>query len=380
MLLGERLLVDLRVVRRAQLGQALQAQHLHGGRLGTNLVQLGFMSMDELATVLGAHLAVPVAMDNQFEDTRAEVLARLPVEVAARVFAVPLHQERSGTLVVAMMDPRDPVAVAAVEHAVGSRVQACVAPELRVRYWLEKHYGIPRPNFFLRADSGIGGGRGSERRRTVSASPMFPATESKARLGRIQTVKRPAPAAGAGGDDFELDITVDARRRSPAANRALERISVAMGSNDILDALVEYLAASVGCGLVLMVRDQVALGWRGAPPLDPQVVSQIAVPLDLPSCFRSACENATTFRGAAPAASREWHHRLSEMLGQITPRDLVVVPIRGGERVLALIYAHMANDGDMSAQAVSDLEALAEAVTARVARAVPTAAAAEPTK
>jgi hypothetical protein len=331
--------------------------------------------MDVLATLLGAHLAVPVAQDNQFEGTQKDVLARLPVEVAARVFAVPLYQQPSGTLVVAMMDPRDPVAVAAVEQAVGGRVQACVAPELRVRYWLEKHYGIPRPNFFLRADAGIGGGKGSERRRTVSASPVPTAGENKARLGRIQTVKRAASKPGVPSDDFELDITVDARRRSPAAARALDRIAAATASADILDALVEYLAGTVGCGLVLMVRDQMALGWRGAPPLDPQVVAQIAVPLDLPSVFRAACESAATFRGAAPAASREWHHRLSEMLGQVTPREMVVVPILGssGERVLALIYAHMANDGDMPAQVVSDLEAIAEHVARRVARAAPPA-------
>jgi hypothetical protein len=368
MLLGERL-HELRLVRRAHLGEALQAQHLHGGRLGTNLVQLGHLELDALATALGAHLSVPVAVESQFAAVRERVLARLPADVAARVGAVPVNETKAGTLIVAMLDPRDHDALAAIERAVGGRIQACVAPELRIAYWLEKHYGVPRDPRFLRGDVGEVpvAERARERRRTIPPVPPLEPKEQAQRLGRITTIKRVLPQR-APTDDLELDITVDARRRSPAAEAGLARLASARMSDDLAHALCDYLAGAVGCGFILMVRGQAALTWRAAPPLDAKTASLIAVPLDLPTAFRVACETGTTFHGQPPEKARAWHDRLVGMLGHKPPRDLVIVPIHAGERVLALIYAHMNERDFVPPQVLGDLEALAEGVSAALVR------------
>jgi hypothetical protein len=364
MLLGDRLL-QLRLTRRAPLGEALQAQHIQGGRLGTNLVQLGHLDLDGLATALGAHHSVAVAVESQFEAVRAKVLARLPREVAEACLAVPVNETAAGTLVVAMMDPRDRDKLAAIEHAVGGRVQACVAPELRVRYWLEKHYSVPRPPRYLRADPGQPPSPDGERRRTIPALPAPAPGES--RLGRITTVKRVLPDRPP-ADDLELDITVDARRRSPEATTALARLEEARGADAIAQVVVDYLAASVGCGLLLVVRGDVALTWRAAPPIDPAQAGRLAIGLDLPTAFRVACETGATFRGQPPEAGRAWHERLVQHLGQRPPLDLAIVPIRGPEHVLALIYVHMGPREPVPQQIVGDLEALAETVARLLGR------------
>ena len=111
---------------------------------------------------------------------------------------------------------------------------------------------------------------------------------------------------------------------------------------------------------------------RGRTPGDDELAALLGV---TENDIRDAHQAALAFSASsldAPLSDDGDAAPLSEMLGQVTPRDLVVVPILGGvggETVLALIYAHMADDADMPAQVVSDLEALAEAVSRRVARA-----------
>ncbi len=383
MRIGERLL-QLRLIKRADLAEALQAQALYGARLGTCLVQSGALDLDQLATALGAHLSVPAALQAQFESAPIPVLARLTNELAARYLAIPLATRTSGTLVIAMVDPKALGAIDALERAVGARVQVCVAPELRIRYWLERHYGIQRENRFLRAGSDDAGPvagpaeaeaegeGGAERRRYIASAPAPLPAETRSQLGRIATVKRAAVPALLEADELHFDITVDARRRSEAAERAIARIDAAKTADTIgdtiADAVADFLAGAAGGGLLLMVRPEIALGWRAAGPIDPHVATLIAVPLALPTAFRTACETGTTFCGQPPAAGRAWHDRLCGLIGQPPAREVLVVPVLGGQRVLALIYAHATGDQTLAGDLVGDLEALAEAISKALVR------------
>jgi hypothetical protein len=381
MRIGERLL-QLRLIRKADLAEALQAQVLYGGRIGTCLVQSGAIELDPLATALGAHLSVPAALQAQFELATPEVLERLPRELAERFLAVPLATRPSGTLVVAMVDPKGLGAIDALEKAVRARVQVCVAPELRVRYWLERHYGIERDNRFLRGAEldtqrddtpGTSPGPGSERRRYIpSQPPPSPQEASNARLGRIATVKRAVPGGGGvvevSRDELQLDITVDARRRTGAAEAAIAKITDAADGEVIGEAVTDFLGTAAGGGLLLTVRPEMALGWRAAGAIDPHVAHLIAVPLGLPTAFRTACETGATFRGQPPPTGRSWHDRLSTLLGQPPAREVVVVPVMGAQRPLALIYAQSNGSASLTGELVGDLEAIAEAISAALAR------------
>src|SRR5262249_48674504 len=60
MRLGERLVQD-GLVKPEDVDAALQAQVLYGRRLGTNLVELGFLDEDQLGAALARHLDAPLA-------------------------------------------------------------------------------------------------------------------------------------------------------------------------------------------------------------------------------------------------------------------------------------------------------------------------------
>lgn len=152
--LGE-LLVAAGVITAAQLEDGLRAQVIHGARLGTNLVELGHVELDEIAVALGRQNQLPPALRRHFERCDPDVQARLPAHLAAPHLVVPvgfLTGERARVMI-AVRDRLPADALAAIERALGlgpgSAVQA-ICGELRILYYLERVYGVPRANRFLR--------------------------------------------------------------------------------------------------------------------------------------------------------------------------------------------------------------------------------------
>ena len=73
-----------------QLEAALRAQVIYGGRLGTNLVELGFVDLDALATVLGELTQLPVATRSLLENAAPEAVSLIDGETAERLAAMPI--------------------------------------------------------------------------------------------------------------------------------------------------------------------------------------------------------------------------------------------------------------------------------------------------
>jgi len=153
--LGE-LLVAAGELTAQDIEQALRAQVIWGGRIGTNLVELGYIDLDKLATALGRQHRLPAALGRHFDKSDAVVQAKLPAELAERYSCVPLLYAGRGRsqLIVASIAPLDRDAVASIAEALGVAPQTItqsVAGELRIRYHLERVYKITRGTRFLRS-------------------------------------------------------------------------------------------------------------------------------------------------------------------------------------------------------------------------------------
>jgi len=148
------LLVQAGVITAAQLGQALRMQQKAGGRLGTNLVQIGAIDGVTLARFLSQQLRIPAVSAASVDRVSPKVLARLSAKDAERLQAVPIRED-TGKLWVAFVDPGDREAVDEVAKLVGSEVRPMVAPELLMQYALEKHYQVRRSGRGLSVDDDV---------------------------------------------------------------------------------------------------------------------------------------------------------------------------------------------------------------------------------
>src|SRR5690242_2648336 len=112
--LGE-LLVAARLLTQEQVGQALRAQVVWGGRLGTNLIELGCIDLDGLSRALGRQHGVPAALGRHFDRADPVLQQRLPAELAERWAIVPLLRVSGARkIAIAATDPADAARIAEI--------------------------------------------------------------------------------------------------------------------------------------------------------------------------------------------------------------------------------------------------------------------------
>src|SRR5690606_21162381 len=129
------------------------AQLQFEGRLGTNLIELGMITEDQLSEALGQQHGVPWASAEDLQHVSADVVRRLPKRAARMYRAIPISWDtnQARTVKVAMTDPGNLRASDELAMLIGARVQPVAAAELRIAALLEEHYGIARPQrFFIR--------------------------------------------------------------------------------------------------------------------------------------------------------------------------------------------------------------------------------------
>ena len=152
--LGE-LLVDAKLLAPERVDQALRAQVVWGGRIGTNLVELGYIGLDELSRALGRQHNLPAALARHFDRSDPELQQRISAAFADRWSIVPLLRVGDDhKIAIACTDPLDSRGLATVADELAldpDRLVVSVAAELRIRYHLERIYKVPRGSRFLRS-------------------------------------------------------------------------------------------------------------------------------------------------------------------------------------------------------------------------------------
>ena len=135
--LGE-LLVARKSVSPDQVQAALASQRVNGGRLGLNLVELGFATREEVGALLSRQYGVPSISLSRF-DIDARVIDLVPADLARAHQIVPI--DRSGpVLVVAAADPTSSRALEEVARVTGCTVKPVVAAEAEMLGALARYY------------------------------------------------------------------------------------------------------------------------------------------------------------------------------------------------------------------------------------------------
>ncbi|MGD9906617.1 MAG: type IV-A pilus assembly ATPase PilB [Vicinamibacterales bacterium] len=138
--IGELLLKEKRITPE-QLQEALSYQRNNGGKLGANLVKLGFVKDEEITSLLSKQYGVPSISLNQFEIDPA-VIKLVPAETAHKYQIIPLSRV-GATLTIAMTDPTNVFALDDLKFMTGYNVEPVVAWETAVLDAIQKYYGAP---------------------------------------------------------------------------------------------------------------------------------------------------------------------------------------------------------------------------------------------
>src|SRR5438045_3939790 len=139
--IGELLLKEKRITA-DQLQQALTNQKVNGGKLGFNLVKLGFVKDEDLTALLSKQYGVPSINLAQFEIDPA-VIKLIPAETALKYQIIPLSRA-GATLTIAMTDPTNVFAMDDIKFMTGYNVEPVVASETAVGDSIARYYATPK--------------------------------------------------------------------------------------------------------------------------------------------------------------------------------------------------------------------------------------------
>jgi|WetSurMetagenome_2_1015567.scaffolds.fasta_scaffold00077_44 type IV pilus assembly protein PilB len=135
--IGE-ILVDQGLVTPDQLQQGLEEQKKTGHMMGKCLVDLKFISEDKLVDALSAQLDIQRVVLENFTFNR-DLVARIPEEMARRYKAIPLF-EKDGALTVAMADPSNLRTIDHFKFKTGKGIEPVIATEKSIMAAIEKNY------------------------------------------------------------------------------------------------------------------------------------------------------------------------------------------------------------------------------------------------
>ncbi len=138
------LLVTENLITRQQLGKALEYQRVHGGRLGYCLIQLGWVTGEDISAILSRQFGLP-SINLPFFEVDPSIVKLIPLETARKYQVLPLSRAGS-TLTIATIDPTDVFAMDDLQFMTGFTIEPVVVAESAIREAIQKYYGAgPTP-------------------------------------------------------------------------------------------------------------------------------------------------------------------------------------------------------------------------------------------
>src|SRR6267142_1480834 len=122
-----------------KLQEALEYQKTNGGKLGLNLVKMGYVKEEDLTRILSQQYGVPSIHLSKVEVDDA-VVKLIPSEVAQKYLIMPVSRT-GATLTIAMVDPTNVFAMDDIKFMTGYNVEPVVASEVAVKEAIDRYYG-----------------------------------------------------------------------------------------------------------------------------------------------------------------------------------------------------------------------------------------------
>jgi type IV pilus assembly protein PilB len=136
--LGEILLKES-LITQDQLDKALEFQRSNGGKLGSCLTKMGYITDDDITGVLSRQYGVP-SINLKYYEIDPNVIKLIPQDTALRYQVVPLSRVGS-VLTIAMTDPTNVFAMDDIKFMTGFNVEPVVASESAIGEAISRFYG-----------------------------------------------------------------------------------------------------------------------------------------------------------------------------------------------------------------------------------------------
>jgi hypothetical protein len=292
MALLTRLLLDEGVLDYDGVEEAHKAQVIYGGRIGTNLVELGLITEEQLCKVLEKSYGIP-SVQLSPETIDPEAVKAIPEKFVRQYKVFPFGKRRI-TVSLAMADPSKRSTIADISYTTGLIIKPFVSPEHRLDKMLEQYFDMPIP--WRYTDS---------------------YEEDVAPEDIQEALNRPIEP-----------LTLDQARRA---------LDVATHGKEIPNAVLGLSKQYFQRAVMLVAKKDELIGLDGySPPRKAGFAQGYRLSLKEPSIFSETVRNGTPFRGPLP--ERDLEEDFIDFVGGDMPNTAFLAPISLRGRVVNVLY------------------------------------------
>jgi hypothetical protein len=353
--LGEMLLKE-RLISPEQLGEALKCQALFGIKLGSSLIELGYITDEQLCKFLSQKLDVPYAPPRALTTIPADVLALVSAEIAQKFRVIPLKLD-GRRLALAMADPTDFKAIDEVAFVSGCVVVPHIAPDVRITAALSMLYQIRGDIRYIRVAGDVADKRKNaprivqEKKDETITIPMMSDT------GELLNIEIPLEFEGFANIPGNLDDIIPVA--DGVERYSVDRLSIEFASaksrDQIANLFIKYLGQEFRVGALFIIRNNMAVGWRGiASKKRIEELENLSILLSKPSVMRDLLETRQYAMGALIQTPE--NAMLLKALGVGTSTPLLVLPIIMLNKVVAAVV--VSADLDSLGKGLQELQKL----------------------
>lgn len=365
MKIGE-ILIKNGALTQGQLEKALKAQLILGGHLGTSLIEMGFVDENTLGKTLSEMSGVPYAPPPLFASIPDATIKTVPQKVAEEYQVVPLMLAEQA-IHLALINPRDLRILDELSFAIGKKVIPWIAPEVRVFQALERYYDVGRRARYITLGHQLDDAGQRNRKRPGKAPQVLDAVEpipaGDSRPSDFVSQEAQDVEAGYGRPWQEVAAELEKREsaapaveppKQPSNSMLLtelaERYCRADSRDDLALAALEFGVGRADRMLIMVVRADRATVWheRGLA-LPNETREEVSFEVTSEALF-GLLMGDDHYHGDLP--QREELRSFYRRLGVGAPSELLLVPIRVNDLLVALVLA----DGGPQGRIQGDIE------------------------
>ncbi len=345
------ILVREGLVAEKDLEEALQRQVIFGGRLGTNLLEMGVLAEEALLKVLSRQQGVPYAEPHLFEDIAKGVIDSVPLDLVDRHGVVPINKEKN-RIILAMIEPTRLDVIDEVQFRTNCVVKPVIATELRITQALERYYKIRRDLRFIALpaartelpeiinfDKGmpVGWGKDKASEPPILANPPPPSAAAVNLPGAVPVpaAAPPPPAAPLPSAAAPLSATPPPEEDRFSLEPVNLRLAAVRDRNDVAAVITQAAAAALSGVVLFLIKGEEATGWAGAGDIAVKDLSQWKVKLEKHFILSLIQDSKNLMRGPGKAlfATNPYLAAASP----VPPREVVTIPLVIKNRVVAVL-------------------------------------------
>lgn len=317
------MLLEAELITPGQCDEALQNRVFFGGRIGTNLIELGFIEEENLARFLSRKLAVPYVDPKELLNLTPEIIALIPQYLALQYQVIPLRLDNR-RLSVATSDPSALTAIDEIAFITGKIIKPMITPEVRLVQALGKYYRYEIDERYQQIIDRI------EERRQAAA--LAEALAEAQRPDPPAAEKPPSPA------EEPQQQSWNARIESYSIDQTSRSLARAEDPGEIGDILIRFLGEAFGQAALFLIRPEAVCGWRAAKEgVSQEDLRKVRIPVAGASVLGAVAEKQKSYLGPLPPSP--FRDQLADALGGRIAGEALLVPVLLGGRTVAVLYA-----------------------------------------